>query len=286
MTSISVLPLKMFFLTNFKNEKILFNKSILYSTDEEAMSVLANPSINIFPYVSLNMRYSDNMFSDLIYSDVISTIFQENSLLSYIDSNKVSDVTNKNQIVRHNIIMTLRALFPVSFPVTNDIYDSLSVVTSNKAYYYFDLSDTSRKLINRVIKGYNFSYIKYENNIYTFSRLVWLNDMLNHPLYNGLLKSYNAAWNKLKTYFIFPSSTQYDMIIEDLNEHIDLLLVNIYQGTFVAISESDNYYSQFEKFKITKTFTNLMLSIFTLKHIILRANLNIGDTLSKFKINT
>ena len=286
MTSISVLPLKMFFLTNFKNEKVLFNKSILYSTDEEAMSVLANPSINIFPYVSLDTRYSNNMFSDLIYSDVISTIFQENSLLSYIDSNKVSDVTNKNEIVRHNIIMTLRALFPVSFPVTNDIYDSLSVVTSNKATYYFDLSDTSKKLITRLINGHNFSYIKYENNIYTFSRLVWLNDMLNHPLYNGLLKSYNAAWNKLKTSFIFPSSTQYDMIIEDLNEHIDLLLVNIYEGTFVAISDSDNYYQKFHRndFKITTTFTNLMLSIFTLKHILLRANLNIGDTLSKFKI--
>ena len=281
MTSISVVPLKIYFLTNFKNEKVMFNKSILYSTDEEAMSVLANPSMSTFPYVSLDTRYTDNMFSDLIYSEVISTIFQENSLLSYIDSNKVSDVTNKNEIVRHNIIMTLRALFPVSFPVTNDIYDSLSVVISNKASYYFDLSDTSKKLINRLIKGYNFSYIKYENNIYTFSRLVWLNDMLNHPLYNGLLKSYYAAYQKLYKSLIIPNATNYDIVIEDLNEHIDMLLVNIYEGIFVTISNTPTFYDKFEginKSKITDTFKKLMLSIFTQKHILLRTSINYGTT--------
>ena len=45
-------------------------------------------------------------------------------------------------------------------------------------------------VLNPIIKKY-FSYLNINEEIYTFKKIIWINDIINHPKYNNLILEYN-----------------------------------------------------------------------------------------------
>jgi predicted transcriptional regulator len=73
----------------------------------------------------------------------------------------------------------------------------------------------------------NYSYLKLsDGKIYTFIRLVWLNDLLNHPRYKEFLDNFIIFWNWYKRETRKISIKQNGIIVETI-ELIDSVLEDI-----------------------------------------------------------
>ena len=237
-SSISTIPLKIKFLTNFTDEKITFTKNIIHSTNKEALAVIK--TINDLPFICTNALYTTDIFYELDNPDIYKTIFNDEKLISHVNGklaplrdngNPVgifisNSITNcmcsscTNNIIRNNVLVTLRTLFPVSFPTINNIVDSLELVRNSQAGHFFG-SETQSLVIDRLQNDLNFSYIKNELGIFTFSRLIWLDDVLNHPDYSKVIKEYHIFYNWLLSKYTYKILNDYDIIITDCVDKIN-----------------------------------------------------------------
>ena len=78
----------------------------------------------------------------------------------------------------------LEILFPTKFPVINDIhasYDFLKDKQSTRAFWF------------NPFQTHYFSYLKIGGGTYTIKKTVWLNDMLNHPVYRKMIVEYRKV---------------------------------------------------------------------------------------------
>jgi hypothetical protein len=69
-----------------------------------------------------------------------------------------------------------------------------------------------------------FSYLKIDNNIHTITHTIWLNDVMNHPIYREIIKSYNIFQKWKQDYFkdIEDKYTQTEInIINKINKLIN-----------------------------------------------------------------
>lgn len=78
----------------------------------------------------------------------------------------------KQDVLETNVMTMLRLLFPTSYPIMNNIRDSYSILTNKPE---------SLEYISK------FSYINMNSKIYTITNVVWLNDIMNHPMYHQLI---------------------------------------------------------------------------------------------------
>lgn len=112
------------------------------------------------------------------------------------------------QIKFENFIMMLQLLFPTTFPLANNIETSLSNLFMNEMEKIpFEKPNANANQINmstlfsanntRYIKflpiklDQNFSYLILNQTIYTISHVIWINDVMNHPIYRDVLLKYN-----------------------------------------------------------------------------------------------
>lgn len=129
--------------------------------------------------------------------------------------NKVDDDTDKDlkqneiTIIKYeNFILMLQLLFPTTFPLVNNMETSLSYLLTdqkevipflkknNNTYLnvtnFFSFKGTNTNLFQPLPKfNRKFSYLKFDNNIYTISHVIWINDVMNHPVYKDILLKYN-----------------------------------------------------------------------------------------------
>ena len=142
--SITVIPLKINLLTNFQEEKITFEKNLLSSSEKDVNDSLKDTDLNKYPYICLEYEYPATIFSSKRYYEVIEILFNENKLISHLSSlnpiklisDSTADIKYKNAAISNNVLHTLRAIFPTSFPVIDDIYTSLNHIQRYKTYSY------------------------------------------------------------------------------------------------------------------------------------------------------
>jgi hypothetical protein len=65
--------------------------------------------------------------------------------------------------------------------VINDIQTSYEIIQEK--------SKLRRMVLNPIITKY-YSYVKLGGETYTFKKLIWMNDILNHPKYQRLISEY------------------------------------------------------------------------------------------------
>lgn len=319
MSSISTIPLKIKFLTNFSDEKISFNKDLLHSNNKDYLAAINTIKKDI-PFLCNNVLYDTTLFSDLEPQDMLTTLFDEDKLVSHINSNTTHEANDgspvgifisiknphcmctscTNGIIRNNVLITLRALFPVSFPTVNNIMDSLQIIrrlpgsdineTAETDLGHFFSSDTQSKLLTNYTDETKYSYIKTEDGqIYTFSRLIWLNDVLNHPYYSKLIKEYHIFYNWLVSKFVTKSLDQYDIIITKYSEKITDLFLDIYEKLFLPLSGipandiTQKYNDAYLGKNFSAMFKNCFSSLLYVFHIILRINSDSKVDITSFK---
>jgi hypothetical protein len=99
--------------------------------------------------------------------------------------------------LRHNIRTMLQLLFPTTFPLINNIHKSFNQkIKNNFSNFSFD------NLWQRhdVYEEQTYSYLKLSGKSYTVIRIIWLNDIYNHPIYKKIVTEYRTfnVWKESK----------------------------------------------------------------------------------------
>mgnify|MGYP001180373683 CR=1 FL=1 len=286
--SITVIPLKINLLTNFQDDKIIFEKSFLTRSNKEVNDTLNDSDLNKYPFICLEYAYPSDMFSSKKYYEILEIIFNENRLISYLSSLKPEKLSSKNvhitnSSITQNVMITLTSIFPTSFPVVDDISNSIDHVLGSKTLGYFNY-DTGSRMIGNMYRGREFSYLNVNGNDYTFTKLIYLNDILNHPIYFNVLKQYNKYYNYIKDAFFTNENRNYDTSIKVISDGLDNLLMNVFLKIFKVISDDKVLNSKFNsKPIILNPIKQIITSLFFLKHAILRINIDYGTNIVGFK---
>jgi hypothetical protein len=191
--------IKINFISNFKKfEKIEFKLDILYYEKiENGKTIYLNTNgLNKLPYFTLSVKYPlDRLLKSLkTYQEKVDFFFDKNEFEKVLRLNTdISDFSideDPNVIGEHNVMVMIELLFPTKFTVINNFHTSYDNVFVN--------SSLKRMLFNPVTEK-NYSYLKLsDKEIYTFTRLVWLNDLLNHPKYREFIDNFIIFWNWYK----------------------------------------------------------------------------------------
>jgi hypothetical protein len=168
------------FLTNIpKKEEIVFTRKLLFHPD---LKSLAEGGLSEHPYLVTNQMYKISALRSMPYVDRVVFFFNETKMLANSDAflSDFIDETDKNAIrecVRNNVLAMLESLFPTKYPHTNDVKNSFDILKNVPA----ELPGNPNRI--------QYSYLK-DGRTYTFRSLIWLNDVLNHPNYQMLIKNY------------------------------------------------------------------------------------------------
>jgi hypothetical protein len=222
---------------------------------------LKKDGLNTLPYFTMSVRYPlERLQKDLLtYQERVDFFFDdkkfERILFLYTKKpEESSDPDENNEIAEHNVMVMLELLFPTKFTVINNSHTSLDHVMAN--------SSLKRMLINPLIKKY-YSYLKLpEGKIYTFTRLIWLNDLMNHPLYRTFINEFHTFWlwytrEKEKV------EKQMRKSVEDISKIVDGILVDIFKGIRQSFTiydvnpKYDNTYFDIDKGTLMRTITTM-----------------------------
>ena len=195
--SIEINELQINLLTNIPGKnKLTYTNEILYHPDME------KPSTNKYPYLVSNIELPKDGFDGYSYDRLVKIFFNRNVLLNEVKKlyNKGSSEDYKQELTsepneimeieKRNVYLIMKLLFPTKYFVVKNYHSSYDYVVPGKTtldvgFYYNPLKT-------------KFSYIK-QGDIYTVTKVTWLNDILNHPSYKELITktmifSINMRW--------------------------------------------------------------------------------------------
>jgi hypothetical protein len=196
--SIITKEIKIYFYSNFNNEKIEFDLSKLYSetTEDGKTAYLNTTGLNKLPYFTLSVKFpKDKLLYNLkTYQDRVKFFFDEKEfksiLRSYTNNSDFDIDEDITKIAEYNIMTMLELLFPTKFTVINNFHTSYDHIYGNNSLNPLLFNPVTQK---------NYSYLKLpDGEIYTFIRLVWLNDLLNNPEYRKIIDNFIIFWNWYK----------------------------------------------------------------------------------------
>lgn len=227
--SIEINELQINLLTNIPGKnKLTFTKDLVYHPDME------NPSINKFPYLVSNIELQKSAFDSYPYDKLINMFFNRNVLLNEVKKlyNKGSSGDYKHELVtepdeimeieKRNVYLIMKLLFPTKYFVVKNYHSSYDYVVPGKTTldvgFYYDPLRTK------------FSYIK-DSGVYTVTKVTWLNDILNHPSYKGLITKTMA--------FLKTRKQRKAQLLEEGADKNDIDKVDQYKNTLFTTKRAD-----------------------------------------------
>lgn len=201
--SFDIEELKIKLFTNIKNGElrtIELKRSMLYHPELEGLDEV----LNEYPFFTFDVRYPLGRLRLLPYRERVIFFFNRekfsDQLIAYSSEEGILDRTKietkeeeeeyykrRDDNIKKNVTTMIEVLFPTKFPVINDTQTSYD--------YIFGKSKIKpiTGLIDPKITQY-FSYIKAGGQTYTFKKTIWINDILNHPVYQKLIAQYRKFW--------------------------------------------------------------------------------------------
>lgn len=183
-------------INNKSLESIIFKQSMLYNPEIKGQTAI----LNDYPYFTQDLRYPEYKIRSLMPPDRIDFFFNKTRFIEFLKINTTSDeiinqadkgyLEKRRKNIKNNIMLTLEILFPTKFPVISDLHSSLDRVLKKESFFKMVINPFSRKY---------FSYLKPAGDTtYTFKKVVWLNDVFNHPEYRKLIDECNTfvSWSK------------------------------------------------------------------------------------------
>lgn len=174
--SLNIQKLKITLSTNLPNNKMIeFTKKLLYHPEDNSFE-----NIEKYPYITTKQLYPESYLSQLQYDEVVNIFFnREKFEIMLIENKPRNNMDDIDFISKKNVMTMLQLLFSTKYFIVNNIHQSLDIITkkdSNNSLFYNPFNT-------------KFSYIKLNGNPYTITKTVWLNDTVNHPKYNELIKN-------------------------------------------------------------------------------------------------
>lgn len=181
-------------LENEKNEKIEFTSSMLQHPE-----LLDRKGLNRNPYISFNAMYNYAPLTELSFQQRMSFFFNTNShplllsiypqlittnVLSNVSQNRDEYVKQMNRLIKNNVECMLQLLFIISPLNSINVTGSLEVVTER-------IKIPKIPTISGFFKSITNTQIMIDNNKYSFERMIWMNDLLNNPVYDSFFRRTN-----------------------------------------------------------------------------------------------
>lgn len=194
-----------------------FTRSMLhYQNDkDDTYYTLSN-----FPYFTTDVKYPRNYLNKLEYRRRVEfffsnekfkeillekSVYSENGVKSDVE-NPVANYDEVREIIKHNIETMIQVLLPTKFPIVNNYVNSFDHYILGKPNFDFTFKDAIPIHLSGLAPHIpvQYSYLKLDDKIYTNSKVIWLNDIINHPVYRDLINSYIIfdKWRQNKRVFL------------------------------------------------------------------------------------
>jgi len=203
--SINVEELKIKISTNIPGKSsslIDFKRSLLHHPELSDVS----SELNELPYFTFDVTYPLYNLRYLTYRERIEFFFNKEKftqrLLAFSKEKTILDIQNieteedqkkyykkRDYNIQTNVLAMIELIFPTKFPVTNDMQTSYDFIKGNGIIKY--------TVLDPMVTNY-YSYFKINDEIYTVKKNIWINDVLNHPVYQRLVIEYRKMWVALQ----------------------------------------------------------------------------------------
>lgn len=163
------------------NTNIKDFKEISFSSDMLNIRKEMKKDLTKYPLITNDIIVPYDIISAMTYEDVVLFFFNYKKFEDVIKENTTSNVTEDDDIniLNTNFMTLLKCLLTTRFPFSNNIYSSYDFLTSN----------VGLTLESQAFPKY--TYLNLNSNMYTVTQVIWLNDILNHPLYQNLIVELN-----------------------------------------------------------------------------------------------
>lgn len=183
--SLDIYTLKIMVETNMNNDITALTNDMLSVSPEDIREQALNVSLNKYPYFTYKYEYPLNELRKFRnYKDRINIFFNEIEFARIISKgNLIINFNNeeeKNALIEKNIMTMLEILLPTKFPVIDNLHTSYDYVTNFSSTYPLSFDKTKINM---------FSHLNLGGKEYTIEKVVFYNDIINHPLYYQLVKT-------------------------------------------------------------------------------------------------
>ena len=182
-------------LVGLKQLKIMIKTSIPGKDEyidftSDLLDVKKTKSLSKLPFFLGTQAYPRIKLQNFSYERIVEFFFNKSTFQKIMRSTtrKNHSETKKKDIKLENFELTLRLLFPTNFPLVNNIDNSLEYIVPTKNLFTLKGSNVFNVLPRRF--NQKFSYLNIGSEIYTITKTVWNNDVMNHPVYSEIIKTY------------------------------------------------------------------------------------------------
>ena len=207
-----------------------------------------------YPYFSYSFKYISFYISKLKYEKIVRFFFNKAYMKKKIKKWNLSEELSFKHI-EHNIEVMIKLLFPTTFPTINNYETSFDkYISPDKPLFISTLfNDDERILVNlfkyvfnsKTNKSNKFSFLKVNGKIYTVTKIIWLNDFYNHPIYYDFYKNYNnlIEWADKENEKIHETISQKLKLV---SQKLKSLNINHIKELLVPIENSIRIYKEIE----------------------------------------
>jgi hypothetical protein len=191
-------PIKIILKTNIPNNHIIeFSKDNLYTPLLKDITGLSQ-----YPFFTKAYKYDYSAIKSLSYNGVVNFFFNQKTFDQQVIASYGTRSTDKD-IETHNINVMLSTLFKFN---KSKIQDSISIINDNSnkqnennlaeppTFSMENFTKTFNTMFhsnaNNVVNTGDDVYMSVNNEIYSPEKIVYINDAVNHPHYQKLLKGY------------------------------------------------------------------------------------------------
>jgi len=248
--------IKIMIKTNIPNkEPIPFDSKTLYITNKIGYSD--------YPYITKQVKYPYDELAKMSYSDIANFFFVKKVFIDTLSKsikqqgiNTLETPEQKKQReetnIEYNTITMLELLFPTYYPTYNNFF--ISFVSNIGG----QVEMPQKSLFGN--KNKQFSYINIDKP-YTITKITWLNDIINHPVYGEFIDDFNnyKKWSE----YIMP---EIENKIKTYQSDIDRLIQNIDVNN--EIRELEKYFTNLDNNRRGYQDSNISQSKFNISNMI------------------
>lgn len=201
MTDFKPVELKVNLYTNVPSGIDFENYILTFSSlaSEDLKDLKIKPTA--YPFFSYQIKYPETTLVSLLYEDVVKTFFDKDEFMykfgntgdvlpidETTEDDSVAYYAKRTANINNNVMLMLRYLLPTKWPVVNNHFNS---------YDLFIGKDPMHTLFFNPFSTSKYVYLKLSSGTYTMKKIVWLNDLLNHPEYKKAFEE-NVTEIKIK----------------------------------------------------------------------------------------
>jgi prefoldin subunit 5 len=149
----------------------------------ESNSKIDFSKLSEYPYFTNEVRYPKEKLALMEYHELVKFFFDKEefqTVLKGLLPAKTTTSGTNHANNEYNIMTTIELLFPTVDPYKNNINTSINEYINQISYSTGTLLPTKHH-----------TFIRHNYRIYTTTKIIWINDILNHPLYKLLIKKFS-----------------------------------------------------------------------------------------------